>query len=76
VLFAAMFVFGIWFTRVQLFVGDQEFLRSMIPHHSGALLMCEQASIRDAEIAELCQRIIAGQSAEIEQMNTIMTRLR
>jgi uncharacterized protein (DUF305 family) len=23
-------------------VGDDQFLRSMIPHHSGAILMCEQ----------------------------------
>ena len=27
--------------RTQAAVGDEQFLRSMIPHHSGAILMCE-----------------------------------
>jgi hypothetical protein len=40
--------------RDQSAVGDQQFLRSMIPHHAGAILMCEQAAIRDPEIEELC----------------------
>ena len=46
----------------------------MIPHHSGAILMCERASLKDAEIRELCRGIIAGQAAEIEQMKTILAR--
>lgn len=29
--------------RTQTTIGDTAFLRSMIPHHSGAILMCEQA---------------------------------
>jgi uncharacterized protein (DUF305 family) len=40
----------------------------MIPHHAGAILMCEEAAITDAEIKELCGRIIAGPEAEIRQM--------
>lgn len=63
------------FMRAQTFVGDRQFLRSMIPHHSGAVLMCERANIRDAEIAALCQRIIRDQKAEIEQMRRILERL-
>jgi uncharacterized protein (DUF305 family) len=47
----------------------------MIPHHSGAILMCEQASIQDAEIQALCDSIIAGQQSEIDQMETILQRL-
>src|SRR3546814_13774253 len=38
--------------RTQTTIGDTAFLRSMIPHHSGAILMCEQASLKDAEIRE------------------------
>ena len=60
--------------RTQTTIGDTAFLRSMIPHHSGAILMCEQASLKDAEIRELCRGIIAGQAAEIEQMKTILAR--
>ena len=60
--------------RTQTTIGDTAFLRSMIPHHSGAILMCEQASLKDAEIRRLCSDIIAGQAAEIEQMKSILAR--
>lgn len=56
------------FIRQQIAIGDRQFLRSMIPHHAGAILMCEQASLRDAENQRLCQEIISGQQAEIAQM--------
>lgn len=61
--------------RTQAAVGDEEFLRSMIPHHSGAILMCEEASIDDPEIVALCGQIISSQQAEIEQMEAILKRL-
>jgi type IV secretory pathway VirB2 component (pilin) len=54
--------------RQQLAVGDAEFLRSMIPHHSGAILMCENADLKDLEIKELCERIIVDQQVEIDWM--------
>ncbi len=60
--------------RTQAAVGDAEFLRSMIPHHSGAILMCEQAKITDPEIKALCDGIIAGQKQEIDQMAAILKR--
>jgi uncharacterized protein (DUF305 family) len=63
------------FIRQQTVVGDRQFLRSMIPHHSGAILMCEQSSISDPEIQQLCQEIIASQQQEIDQMKAIMERL-
>jgi len=61
--------------RYQTFVGDKGFLQSMIPHHSGAVLMCEKANITDPEIQQLCQGIIEGQQQEIDQMNEILKRL-
>ena len=54
--------------RQQVAVSDKQFLRSMIPHHAGAILMCEQAPIQDSEIKTLCRGIIASQQAEIHQM--------
>ncbi len=42
-----VFVGSFAFIRTQTTIGDTAFLRSMIPHHSGAILMCEQASIKD-----------------------------
>lgn len=61
--------------RQQSFVQDEQFLRSMIPHHSGAILMCERATLQDAELQELCQSIIESQQAEIDQMEEILGRM-
>jgi uncharacterized protein (DUF305 family) len=61
--------------RQQTWIGDRQFLRSMIPHHSGAILMCERASIADPEIKELCKTIVLGQQSEIDQMKAILNRL-
>jgi uncharacterized protein (DUF305 family) len=60
---------GFWvMIRQQTGVSDRQFLRSMIPHHSGAILMCAEATIRDEELRRLCQSIVSSQQAEIEQM--------
>ena len=53
----------------------RHFLRSMIPHHAGAILMCEQAPIQDAEIRQLCQTIISSQQQEIDQMKAKLAEL-
>jgi uncharacterized protein (DUF305 family) len=72
----AIMLIGAWFgIRQQAAIGDRQFLRSMIPHHAGAILMCQQASIQDQEIRTLCNNIISGQRAEIDQMKTILSRL-
>jgi hypothetical protein len=54
--------------RQQAAISDRQFLRSMIPHHAGAILMCEQASLEDPELRELCRNIVAGQQEEIDFM--------
>jgi uncharacterized protein (DUF305 family) len=64
------------FIRQQVAISDKQFLKSMIPHHASALLMCEKASIQDPEIKELCRGIIEGQQSEIDQMNNILNRLK
>jgi carbon starvation protein CstA len=61
--------------RQQTVINDNQFLRSMIPHHGGAILMCEQAPIQDAEIQGLCGNIISSQQSEIDQMKAILDRL-
>ena len=61
--------------RRQTGIGDRQFLRSMIPHHASAILMCQQASVSDARIKQLCERpqgIVASQQAEIEQMKAML----
>ena len=74
---AAAFIglFGSWFLiRRQAGISDNQFLRSMIPHHAGAILMCREASVRDPEIRDLCREIVTGQQAEIQQMKAILAR--
>ncbi|MBU1538425.1 MAG: DUF305 domain-containing protein [Alphaproteobacteria bacterium] len=74
---AAVLVFALSFygMRTQAAVGDTEFLKSMIPHHSGAILMCREASLSDPEIVSLCDEIVAAQEREIAQMKAILARL-
>jgi hypothetical protein len=60
------------FIREQTLISDRQFLRSMIPHHSGAILMCEEASIRERRIQDLCKAIISSQRAEIDQMRMLL----
>ena len=60
--------------RFQARIGNEQFLRSMIPHHSGAILMCREASITDPEIVALCGRIRQSQREEIDQMKRILQR--
>lgn len=54
--------------REQVGVSDKQFLKSMIPHHAAAILMCKSADLSDPEIKQLCNEIIAGQQTEIDQM--------
>ena len=60
--------------RTQTTIGDRAFLRSMIPHHSGAILMCREASLKDPEIVALCRQIIRSQRSEIDQMKAMLQR--
>lgn len=71
----AAFVIFFVFMRQQTAIGDVQFLRSMIPHHSGAILMCSQSELADAEIKRLCDQIVASQREEISQMERILRRV-
>lgn len=71
---AVLLVVTVLFTRYQTGIGDEGFLRSMIPHHSGAILMCREAAITDPEIVKLCGEITESQRREIVQMNAILSR--
>jgi hypothetical protein len=70
----AVIVVGVsWFgVRYQWGIGDSQFLRSMIPHHAGAILMCEEAAITSTEIRSLCGDIQRSQRAEIQQMQALL----
>lgn len=76
-LFALLFILAFWAMRAQAIVGDRQFVRAMIPHHSGAILMCNRASISDPEIRDLCFKpngIVDSQTREIAQMKAFLAR--
>ena len=77
-LFALLLVGAFWGIRAQALVNDEQFVRAMIPHHSGAIQMCNRASIKDPEIRALCfgpNGIIVSQTREIAQMKAILERM-
>ena len=72
---ALALILFIAFTRYQTGISESDFLRSMIPHHSGAILMCsENENLTDPEVLNLCGEIIKSQEAEINQMRDILHR--
>ena len=77
--FAGLLVTSFLLARTQTPVGNGQFLRSMIPHHSSAILMCEGSSITDAELARLCEQIVRTQKEEIAlwavQRGTVSVRV-
>lgn len=70
--FSLLFLASFVLARTQTPVGDDQFLRSMIPHHSSAIVMCEEASISDPQIIELCGEIVEAQVREIAEMKEIL----
>jgi uncharacterized protein (DUF305 family) len=70
----AIFAGSFALIRTQTTIGDTAFLRSMIPHHSGAILMCRKASLNDPEIVRLCNQIKQSQAREIDEMKAILAR--
>ncbi len=68
----AFMLFCWWGIRTQAAVTDRQFIRSMIPHHAGAILMCEENRLKDPELVKLCQEIITSQKQEIAQMKQLL----
>ena len=61
--------------RQQTAVTKNQFLRSMIPHHAGAILMCEERKGRDGpEVQALCAEILASQRDEIRTMEKLLQK--
>ena len=68
---------GSWLAiRAQAGITDRQFLKSMIPHHAGAILMCGKTELTDPELQRLCTEIRASQQKEIEFMKDKLARAR
>jgi hypothetical protein len=58
--------------RMQIGIGDRQFLKSMVPHHAGAVLICERLKGDDPQIRRLCNEIVASQKSEIALMKSML----
>lgn len=58
--------------RGQLLIGDDDFMKSMIPHHSIAINNARKASISDPRVRELADQIIEAQVREIALMKLLL----
>jgi uncharacterized protein (DUF305 family) len=73
---SAVVLIAFWVAiRQQTAITDRQFLRSMIPHHAGAILMCEEAPVQEPEIRKLCAAIVSSQRSEIDQMKALLTEV-
>lgn len=71
-----VFASTLFMLRKQALVDDKQFLKSMIPHHSSAILVSQQATIKDPEVKRLTEQIIASQEKEIAEMKAILDRMK
>lgn len=67
--------FSIFFLRDQTTVKDIQYMKAMIPHHSIAILVSQQATLEDPETKKLAKEIIQTQLREIAEMKKIINRL-
>ena len=62
-----------WFLlRAEAGVGDRQFMRAMIPHHSAAIQMARESSITDPRLQKLVEGIITSQEQEIAEMQALL----
>ena len=62
--------------RGQMLVGDSQFMKAMIPHHSIAINNARKADIRDPRVRALADKIIRSQVREIEEMKILTADIR
>lgn len=69
---AIVFLVSLWLVRSQSTVGDNAWMRAMIPHHSIAILTSERAHITDPRVRRLADGIIDTQKREIAEMKSLL----
>lgn len=58
--------------RSQALIGDEHFMKSMIPHHSIAINNARRSDIRDPRVKALADDIIEAQVREIAEMKWLL----
>lgn len=62
--------------RAEAGVGDRQFLRAMISHHSAAIQMCNESSLSDPRVKGLCEGIVSSQEREIAEMKALLQEVK
>ena len=70
-----IFIVVLFALRTQTPIGDVQYMKAMIPHHSSAILTSEKANIQDPEVKKLSEDIIKAQRKEIAEMEAAIDRL-
>jgi len=76
ILMGSVMVFSIslFLVRTQTIVNDTSYMRSMIPHHSIAILTSER-DFEDSRVQELADKIVEAQRKEIVEMKAIIEEI-
>lgn len=53
---AAIALTALFFVLIRTQAGVDD--RQLLPHHAGAILVCERASLTDCDVRQLCRQII------------------
>lgn len=72
----ALFLGTFAIIRHQTFIDDRRFMESMIPHHSIAILVSKNASLKDPQVKALANSIIRAQEREIAEMKQMLKRVK
>lgn len=72
----ALFAIALMALRTQTPIGDIQYMKGMIPHHSSAIMTSKHANIKDREVKALADSIIKSQEEEIAQMKAILKRIK
>ncbi len=71
----AVFILALIGVRTQTAIGDVQYMKGMIPHHSIAIMVSKNAHLKDPEVKKLAQSIIDAQEKEITQMKMTLARM-
>lgn len=67
---------GTTLDRTQATVGDVEFMKGMIPHHSLAITRSERFNVDDVRVCDLAVAISEAQRKEIDEMEWLIEDIR
>ena len=71
-----VFVLALTFLRTQTFITDSQYMKAMIPHHSSAIMVSQEANLKDPQLKKLAEQIIKSQVKEIAEMKQILEEIK